>query len=83
MGGSPRNRGDSPVLTADDAIMLPLASQQAALPASVWPTGRVLTTTEMWVICTCVFARAQVKAHVLNMLKLTDHGTDACHSKCV
>ena len=30
MGGSPRHRGDSLVLTADDAIMLPLASQRAA-----------------------------------------------------
>ena len=36
MGGSPRHRGDSLVLTADDAIMLlPLASQRAARPASV------------------------------------------------
>ena len=40
MGGSPRHRGDSLVLTADDAIMLPLASQPAARPALVWPADR-------------------------------------------
>ena len=66
MGGSPRHWGDSLVLTADDAIMLPLASQRASCPTCLGmagrPTGRVLTTTEMWVICTCVCARASKSA---------------------
>ena len=39
MGGSPRHRGDSLVLTADDAIMLPLASQRE-LPDRPGMTGR-------------------------------------------